>query len=187
VTAADAQGNMISLITSLASGFGSGVVIPGTGFALQNRGVGFSLEEGRPNSVAPGRRPRHTIIPGFVTKIGADGKDEPWMSYGIVGGSQQPQAHVQVLLNILAFGMDPQRALDAARFNHTSKTTVAFESPIKPDVIAALEAMGHVRADNSKMLGGLPVFFGGGQAIIKATRGWIAGSEPRLDGLAAGY
>ena len=187
VTAADAQGNMVSLITSLASGFGSGVVIPGTGFPLQNRGVGFSLEPGKPNSAAPGRRPRHTIIPGFVTKIGAEGKDEPWMSYGIVGGAQQPQAHVQVLLNILLFGMDPQQALDAARFNHTSKTTVAFESPIKPEVIAALEAMGHVRADNSKLMGGLPVFFGGGQAIIRAARGWIAGSEPRRDGLAAGY
>jgi len=187
VTAADAQGNMVSLITSLASGFGSGVVIPGTGFPLQNRGVGFSLEAGKPNSAAPGRRPRHTIIPGFVTKVSADGKDEPWMSYGIVGGAQQPQAHVQVLLNILLFGMDPQQAHDAARFNHLSKTTVAFESPIKPDVIAALEAMGHVRADNSKLMGGLPVFFGGGQAIIRASRGWIAGSEPRRDGLAAGY
>ena len=187
VTAADAEGNMVSLITSLASGFGSGVVVPGTGFPLQNRGVGFSLEPGRPNSAAPGRRPRHTIIPGFVTKIGGDGKDEPWMSYGVVGGAQQPQAHVQVLLNILLFGMDPQQALDAARFNHTMKTTVAFESPIKPDVIAALEAMGHERADNSKMLGGLAVFFGGGHAIIRGTRGWIAGSEPRRDGLAAGY
>ena len=187
VTAADTEGNMVSLITSLASGFGSGVVVPGTGFPLQNRGVGFTMEPGRPNSVAPGRRPRHTIIPGFVTKIGADGSDEPWMSYGIVGGAQQPQAHVQVLLNILVFGMDPQQALDAARFNHTSKTTVAFEAPIRSGVVAALEAMGHVRADNSQFLGGLPVFFGGGQAIIKAARGWIAGSEPRRDGLAAGY
>ena len=187
VTAADAEGNMVSLITSLASAFGSGVVVPGTGFALQNRGVGFSLEPGRPNSAAPGRRPRHTIIPGFVTRIGSDGKDEPWLSYGIVGGAQQPQAHVQVLLNILLFGMDPQQALDAARFNHTSRRSVGFESPIPSSVITALEAMGHERLDTSTMLGGLQVFFGGGQAIMRAPRGWIAGSEPRRDGLAAGY
>jgi len=187
VTAADAEGNMVSLITSLASGFGSGVVVPGTGFALQNRGAGFTLEPGRPNSAAPGRRPRHTIIPAFVTRIGADGKDEPWLSYGIVGGAQQPQAHVQVLLNLLLFGMDPQQALDAARFSHTSRRSVGFESPIPASVIAALEAMGHERQDPSTMLGGLAVAFGGGQAIMRAPRGWIAGSEPRRDGLAAGY
>ncbi|MGE0552128.1 MAG: gamma-glutamyltransferase family protein [Gemmatimonadales bacterium] len=187
LTAADAEGNMISLIASLASGFGSGVVVPGTGFALQNRGVGFSLEPDRPNTVAPGRRPLHTIIPGFVTRIGTDGKDEPWVSYGIVGGAQQPQAHVQVLLNMVAFGMDPQRALDAARFNHLAGLRVGLEAPIPTDVVAALEAMGHERLDTSRILGGLPVLFGGGQVIVRARRGWIAGSEPRRDGLAAGY
>ena len=187
LTAADSEGNMVSLIASLASGFGSGVVVPGTGFALQNRGVGFSLEPDRPNTVAPGRRPLHTIIPGFVTRIGADGRDEPWVSYGIVGGAQQPQAHVQVLLNLVAFGMDPQQALDAARFNHLAGRRVGLEAPIPAAVVAALEAMGHERLDTSRILGGLPVFFGGGQVILRAHRGWIAGSEPRRDGLAAGY
>lgn len=187
LSAADAEGNMVSLISSLASPFGSGVVVPGTGFALQNRGVGFSLETGRPNSAAPGRRPLHTIIPGFVTRIAADGKDEPWMSYGIVGGAQQPQAHVQVLLNILLFEMDAQQALDAARFNHVTRRSVAFESPIPSAVVSALEAMGHERFDHSRALGGLPVFFGGGQVIMRRARGWVAGSEPRRDGLAAGY
>jgi len=187
LTAADAEGNMISLIASLASGFGSGVVVPGTGFALQNRGVGFSLEPDRPNTVAPGRRPLHTIIPGFVTRIGADGKDEPWVSYGIVGGAQQPQAHVQVLLNMVVFGMDPQQALDAARFNHLAGRRVGLERPIPGSVVSALVAMGHEWLDTSRILGGLPVFFGGGQVIMRARRGWIAGSEPRRDGLAAGY
>lgn len=187
VTAADAEGNMVSLITSLASGFGSGVVIPGTGFALQNRGVGFSLEPDRPNSLAPGRLPRHTIIPGFVTRIGANGRDEPWMAYGIVGGAQQPQAHVQVLLNMLVFGMDPQQALDAARFNHAAGKLVGFEAPIDPSVVAALEAMGHERHDTSKIMGGLAVYFGGGQAIVRRGKGWVAGSDPRRDGYAAGH
>ena len=187
LSAADAEGNMVSLITSLASGFGSGVVVPGTGFALQNRGVGFSLEPGRPNTLAPGRRPRHTIIPGFVTRTTPDGKDEPWLSFGIVGGAQQPQAHVQVLLNILLFGMDVQQALDAARFNHVARRGVAFEAPIPPGVISALEAMGHERLDHSRFLSGLPVFFGGGQMIMRQPRGWVAGSEPRRDGVAAGY
>jgi gamma-glutamyltranspeptidase/glutathione hydrolase len=187
LTAADAEGNMVSLIASLASGFGSGVVAPGTGFALQNRGVGFSLAADRPNTVAPGRRPRHTIIPGFVTRVGADGRDQPWLSYGVVGGAQQPQAHVQVLLNALLFGMDIQQALDAARFNHVAARSVGFEAPVPHDVVAALEAMGHERLDTSRMLGGLPVFFGGGQGIVRRDRGYLAGSDPRRDGLAAGY
>jgi len=187
LTAADADGNMVSVISSLASGFGSGVVVPGTGFALQNRGVGFSLEPNRPNTAGPGRRPLHTIIPGFVTRIGSGGHDEPWVSFGIVGGAQQPQAHVQVLLNLILFGMDPQQALDAARFNHLAGRRVGLEAPIPADVVAALEAMGHERLDTSRILGGLPVFFGGGQVIMRATRGWVAGTEPRRDGVAAGY
>ena len=187
LTAADRHGNMISLITSLAGGFGSGVVVPGTGFALQNRGVGFSLEEDRPNSAGPGRRPFHTIIPGFVTKTGADGRESPWMSYGIMGGAQQPQAHVQMLLNMVLFGMDPQQGLDAARFNHFSGLSVGFEEPIAEEVVAKLRAMGHNHLDTSEILGGLQVIFGGGQAIVRAGRGYIAGSEPRRDGHAAAH
>jgi len=187
LTAADAEGNMVSLITSVAGGFGSGVVVPGTGFPLQNRGVGFSLEPGQPNTVAPGRRPRHTIIPGFVTRIGHDGKDEPWMSYGVVGGAQQPQAHIQILLNILLFGMDVQAAIDAPRFNHVRGASVALESAIRPDVIARLMAMGHERFDSKTVFNGLPVFFGGAQAIMRSERGYIGGTESRRDGVAAGY
>jgi gamma-glutamyltranspeptidase/glutathione hydrolase len=187
LTAADKEGNMISLISSLASGFGSGVVVPGTGFALQNRGVGFSLEPDRPNTIAPGRRPFHTIIPGFVTRTAADGRDEPWLSFGIVGGAQQPQAHIQFLFNVLLFGMDVQQALDAARFNHLTGRSVGFEGPIPSDVVTRLESIGHQRLDTRQVLGGLPIFFGGGQAIVKLKRGYAAGSDPRRDGFAAAH
>ena len=108
LTAADKEGNMVSFINSLASGFGSGVVVPGTGIALQNRGAGFTMTEGLPNTVAPRKRPFHTIIPAFVTRV-SDGREEPWMSYGVMGGAMQPQGHVQVLLNVLEFGWTCRR------------------------------------------------------------------------------
>ncbi|MEP6574464.1 MAG: gamma-glutamyltransferase family protein, partial [Gemmatimonadota bacterium] len=121
LTAADAHGNMVSFINSLFDAFGSDVVVPGTGFALQNRGSAFSLEANRPNTVAPGKRPLHTIIPAFVTrpKPGAESNpalDEPWLSFGVMGGAMQPQGQVQVLMNLLVFGMDLQSAIDAPRF-----------------------------------------------------------------------
>lgn len=180
-TVADRHGNMVSFINSIASAFGSGVVVPGTGFALQNRGVGFSLDAGRANAVAPGRRPFHTIIPAFVTKTAADGREEPWLSYGVMGGAMQPQGHVQVLINLVDFGMDLQHALDAARFNHLDGNRVAIEPVVPLEVRKALEAMGHVLADP------VGVFFGGGQAIMRLERGWAAASEPRMDGMAAGH
>ena len=180
-TVADRHGNMVSFINSIASAFGSGVVVPGTGFALQNRGVGFSLDAGRANAVAPGRRPFHTIIPAFVTKTTADGREEPWLSYGVMGGAMQPQGHVQVLINLVDFGMDLQQALDAARFNHLAGNRVAIEPVVPLEVRQALEAMGHVLADP------VGVFFGGGQAIMRLERGWAAASEPRMDGMAAGH
>ncbi len=180
-TVADRHGNMVSFINSIASAFGSGVVVPGTGFALQNRGVGFSLEAGRANAVAPGRRPFHTIIPAFVTKTAADGREEPWLSYGVMGGYMQPQGHVQVLLNLVDFGMDLQQALDAARFNHLDGNRVAIEPVVPLEVRRQLEAMGHVLADPEG------VFFGGAQAIMRLARGWAAASEPRMDGMAAGH
>ncbi len=190
----DVDGNMVSLIASLGSGFGSGIVVPGTGFALQNRGVGFAYAEGRANSVGPGRRPFHTIIPGFVTRATSDGRQEPWLAFGIVGGPQQPQAHVQVLLNRIVFGMDVQQALDAPRFRHWSDNRVSFESAIPPAVVDALHGMGH--APQNPLLetaqtiftgsnGGL--VFGGGQAIERKPRGYVAGSDSRRDVLAAGY
>ncbi|WP_412067203.1 gamma-glutamyltransferase [Rubrivirga sp. IMCC43871] len=194
LTVADAEGNMISFIQSLAGGFGSGVVVPGTGFALQNRGVGLSYEEGRANTVAPGRRPFHTIIPGFVTRAGADGEQEPWLSYGIVGGPQQPQAHVQVLLNIVLFGMDVQQALDAPRFRHWRKNRVSFESSIPEEVVDDLRSMGHepqnplgATAQTIFLGTNRGLVFGGGQAVMRNSRGYVAGSDSRRDGVAAAH
>lgn len=191
---ADDEGNMVSFINSLGGGFGSGVVVPGTGFALQNRGVGFSYEPGRANSVGPGRLPFHTIIPGFVTRTGADGRQEPWLSYGIVGGPQQPQAHVQVLLNMILFDMDVQQAIDAPRFRHWSGDRVSFEQSIPEAVIDELRAMGHA-PQNPLMETAQTIFlgpnrglvFGGGQAIMRKPRGYVAGSDSRRDGLAAAH
>ncbi len=174
LTVADADGNMVSFINSVYSGFGSGVVIPGTGFALQNRGAGFVFDDGHPNQVAPRKRPFHTIIPGFVTKDG-----EPLMAFGLMGGSMQPQGHTQLLLNMLVFGMDPQEAVDAARFRHLSGKRVAIER-ISDEVAADLEARGHELADWTR------TDFGGAQVILRLEKGWAAASEPRKDGHAAG-
>jgi gamma-glutamyltranspeptidase/glutathione hydrolase len=186
LTVADRDGNMVSFINSLFDEFGSGVVVPGTGFALQDRGAGFTLEPGLPNTVAPGKRPFHTLIPAFVTKPAAnpqpDGRgDEPWMSFGVMGGAMQAQGHVQVLINLLVFGMDVQQAIDAARFRHLEGERVVLEPPIGDSVRAALRAMGHDIA----MLHSAS--FGGAQAIIRLRRGYIAGSDPRKDGQAGGY
>src|SRR5881628_2501511 len=144
LTVADSAGNMVSFINSLYDAFGSGVVVPGTGFALQDRGAGFTLEPGLPNTAAPGKRPFHTIIPAFVTKPDSAGVDQPWMSFGLMGGSMQPQGHVQVLLNLLVFGMDLQAAIDAPRFRHVAGRNVALEAPIGDGVRQALAALGHV-------------------------------------------
>ena len=113
LTTADADGMMVSLIQSLAGPFGSGLVPEGLGFALQNRGIGFALEGDHPNAYGPGKRPFHTIIPAFVMKDGA-----PWMSFGLMGGDMQPQGQVQIITNIVDFGMNLQEAGDAPRLNH---------------------------------------------------------------------
>ena len=176
LTAADADGRMVSFIQSNYVGFGSGIVVPGTGIAMQNRGYGFTLEPGHPNRVGPRKRPFHTIIPGFVTKDG-----EPWMAFGLMGGAMQPQGHTQMLINSMVFGMDIQQSIDAARFRHMNGMRVALESPIGAEVRAALEAMGHELIDESG------VAFGGAQAVIKLERGWAAGSDPRKDGMAVGH
>ncbi len=186
LTVADKDGNMVSFINSLFDEFGSGVIVPGTGFALQDRGAGFTMEPNLPNTVAPGKRPFHTLIPGFVTIPGphpaADGTgDQPWMSFGLMGGSMQAQGHAQFLINMLVFGMNVQQAMDAGRFRHLSGTRVLVEPVIADSVIAQLRAMGHdVRVS-------VPAQFGGSQAIIKLARGYVAGSDPRKDGHAGGY
>ena len=186
LTVADKDGNMVSFINSLFDEFGSGVVVPGTGFALHDRGLGFTLEAGLPNTVAPGKRPFHTLIPGFVTKPGpnatADGTgDEPYMSFGLMGGAMQAQGHAQFLINHLVFGMDIQAAMDAARFRHETDVRVIVESPITDETIAGLKALGH------EVTFAKPTSFGGSQAIIKLAHGYVAGSDPRKDGHAAGY
>ena len=188
LAASDADGNMVSFINSLFSAFGSAVVVPGTGFALQNRGSGFTLEANRANTVAPGKLPFHTIIPAFVTRtrqergvLRSAAGEEPWLSFGVMGGAMQPQGHVQVLLNLLVFGMDPQQAVDAARFRHLGGPRVAIESPVSDDVRAILASLGHELVDERE------IAFGGAQLIMKLAKGWAAASDPRKDGLAIGY
>jgi gamma-glutamyltranspeptidase/glutathione hydrolase len=179
LTVADSAGNMVSFINSLYDLFGSGVVVPGTGFALQDRGAGFTLEQGLANTVAPGKRPFHTIIPAFVTHADAKGADEPWLSFGVMGGSMQPQG--QVLVNLLVFGMDLQDAIDTARFRHLDGLRVALEPAIGDAVRRRLAALGHVIVPDSA------IAFGGAQAILRLPRGYAAGSDPRKDGMAAGH
>jgi len=180
LTTADAEGNMVSLINSNSADFGSGIVVPGTGFALQNRGAGFTLAEGKPNTAAPGKRPFHTLIPGFVTRTEGT-REQAYLSFGLMGGSMQAQGQVQFLLNHLVFGMDLQEAIDAPRFRHLMGQRVALETPVGDDVRAALAAMGHVLADEWRS------GFGGAQAIVRLPRGYAAGSDPRKDGMAIGY
>jgi gamma-glutamyltranspeptidase / glutathione hydrolase len=177
---ADADGNMVSFINSNYDYFGSGIVVPGTGFALHNRGAGFTLTPDLPNTVAPGKRPFHTLIPGFVTRT-VGGRDAPYMSFGLMGGGVQAQGHVQFLLNHFVFGMDVQEAIDAPRFRHYDGQRVALEAPIGDSVRAALTAMGHVLIDQPT------IAFGGAQAIVRLPKGFAAGSDPRKDGMAVGY
>ncbi|MCI0450919.1 MAG: gamma-glutamyltransferase [Candidatus Latescibacteria bacterium] len=188
LTVADVQGNMISLIQSNYRGMGSGMVPPGLGFMLHDRGELFDLAEGRPNSYAPGKRPFHTIIPGFVTQ-----NDEPFMSFGVMGGSMQPQGHVQVLMNIIDFGMNLQEAGDAPRLRvegHSESTgermadggALFLEAGFATETLRDLAARGH-RLSFSRD------GYGGYQAIRwdRANRVWIGASESRKDGQAAGY
>ena len=188
LTVADASGNMVSFINSIFDYFGSGIVVPGTGFVMQNRGSGFTMTEGMANTVAPGKRPFHTLIPAFVTRtVRSDGSSQgsavqqPWMSYGVMGGSMQPQGHVQVLFNMILFDMDIQEAIDAPRFRHLSGLRIVLESPIPEDTRRLLESMGHQMGNENSSS------FGGGQGIIKLANGWVAGSDPRKDGSAMGY
>jgi gamma-glutamyltranspeptidase/glutathione hydrolase len=180
LAAADRHGNMVSFINSVSWEFGSGVVVPGTGFALQNRGTGFTLQPGHANTVAPRKRPFHTLIPAFVTRTEGD-RELPWLAYGVMGGSMQPQGHVQVLLNLLLFGMDLQQAIDAPRFRHLRDNEVAVESAMPDASREGLRALGHELVDWNRH------WFGGAQAVMKLERGWAAASDPRKDGHAAGH
>jgi gamma-glutamyltranspeptidase/glutathione hydrolase len=188
MTVADAAGNMISLIQSNYRGMGSGMTPDGCGFILQDRGELFSMTPGHANVYTPGKRPFQTIIPAFVTK---DGK--PWLSFGVMGGAMQPQGHVQVLVNLIDFGMNLQEAGDVPRVRHdgsseptdehmTDGGEVILEQGYSAEVVKALEARGHkvtVANDGD---------FGGYQAIMRNEQGvYFGASESRKDGAAQGY
>jgi len=182
LTAADRNGMMVSFMQSNYMGFGSGVVVPGTGVSLQNRGFGFSMQAGHPNEVAGGKRPFHTIIPAFLTRDGA-----PVMSFGVMGGNMQPQGHLQTLVRMLDFGQQPQAACDAPRWRWQQGLSVDVESTMATGLREALGARGHIlvgQDDPSKD-------FGSGQFIWRlgdpAVDGYVAASDSRRDGLAAGF
>jgi gamma-glutamyltranspeptidase / glutathione hydrolase len=188
LTVADSDGNMVSLIQSNYRGMGSGITPTGLGFVLQDRGELFSLDPAHANRFEPGKRPFHTIIPAFVTRDGA-----PWLSFGVMGGGMQPQAHVQVLVNLIDFGMNLQEAGDAARIQHfgSSEPTgermtdggfISLESGFSPETLDGLRRMGHRIEDR-------PGSYGGYQAILyDAEQGvYYGASESRKDGQAAGY
>lgn len=171
LTTADAEGNFCSFISSVAGGFGSAITCPRTGVLFQNRGTNFSLKPGHPNALAPRKRSLHTIIPGFVLKDGA-----PFLSYGVMQGYYQPVGQVQVLQNIVDFGMDIQQSIDAGRGLRTAKAFEA-ERSIPAATLTALSALGHPIAT-----AGVP--FGGAQAIMPVNGVLHAGSDPRKDGVA---
>ena len=176
LTAADRDGNVVSLIQSIYESFGAGIVAGDTGIVLHNRGSLFSLRAGHPNRLAPGKRPFHTLVPAMVMKDG-----RPWLSFGVMGGDMQPQGHVQVLLNLIEFGMNVQEAGEAPRFRHSSNG-LALESAISPEARFGLDARGH------RMITGIGLF-GGFQGILIDPRTGVlmGGSDPRKDGLAVGY
>ncbi len=182
LSTADAGGMMVSFIQSNYMGFGSGVVVPGYGISLQNRGAGFSLEPDSPNCVAPGKRPFQTIIPAFLTKDG-----RPAMSFGVMGGNMQPQGHVQTLLRMLLRQQQPQAACDAPRWRVMHGLDIEIESAMGQAVVDELVARGH-RITQSK---DSYMDFGSGQFIWRlgdpAVDGYVAASDSRRDGLAAGF
>jgi gamma-glutamyltranspeptidase/glutathione hydrolase len=185
---ADGDGNMVSLIQSNYDGFGSGYALEGWGFAIHNRGALFNLKPGLPNSLEPGKRPFHTIIPAFAMKGG-----KPWLAFGLMGGDMQPQGHAQVIVNIVDFGMNIQEAGDAARFYHTGSSeptgtlmttggSLALESGVPADVRRDLARLGHRVTE-------APGRFGGYQAVMRdPVTGVLSGAtESRKDGCAMGY
>ena len=177
LTAADASGLMVSMIQSNYMGFGSGVVVPGTGISLQNRGAGFVAAQGHPNQVGPNKRPFQTIIPGFVTKDGA-----PVMSFGVMGGPMQPQGHVQVMVRIADYGQNPQAACDGPRFRWVQGMQISCERGFPPSTLEELARRGHdlLTVDDYNA-------FGSCQAIWRLDDGYLAASDPRRDGQAAAF
>jgi gamma-glutamyltranspeptidase/glutathione hydrolase len=182
LTAADERGMMVSFIQSNYMGFGSGVVVPGWGVSLHNRGHGFSLDAASPNVVAPGKRPFHTIIPAFLTQDG-----RPRMSFGVMGANMQPQGHVQTLVRMLDHRHSPQAACDAPRWRYNAGLSINVEAALDPRTVEGLAALGH-RID---VIEDSYQDFGAGQFIWRlgdpAVEGYVAASDPRRDGLAAAW
>ena len=176
LTVVDKDRNAISLIQSIFSAFGSGLVAGDTGIVLHNRGAGFSFDPNNPNKLEGGKRPFHTLIPAMVFR---DGK--PWLTFGVMGGDMQAQGHVQVLLNMIDFGMDVQRAGEMPRFRHFD-SGLALESAISDEVRNALKTKGHLITSS-------PGMFGGYQAIMidPKSGALFGGSDPRKDGCAMGW
>lgn len=175
---ADGEGNMVSFIQSNYKGFGSGLVVPGTGIALQNRGHNFVLDAAHANCLAPGKKPYHTIIPGFLTK---DGK--PVGPFGVMGGFMQPQGHVQVVMNTVDFGLNPQAALDAPRWQWLQGKAVEFEHSVPAHLVEALGRIGH----GARWALGSGSF-GRGEIIWRQDNGvLVGGTEPRTDGQVAAW
>ena len=175
ICTADAEGNMVSLISSLYQG--SGVVAGGTGIHFHNRASMFSIDGHHPNAMEPGRRPFHTLMPGFALL-----HDKPYMAFGVTGGHQQPQGQVQFLLNFLLHGMTLQEAVSAPRFECRTENVAALECDFPPDLRASLLAKGHVFVENDAGP------FGGAQALRVLENGVFEGaSDPRKDGCAIGY
>ena len=180
VSVVDGQGNACSFINSVYINFGSGLVVPGTGIVLQNRAALFSLDPDHPNALTGGKRPYHTIIPAMATVDG-----ELHLCYGVMGGFMQPQGHLQVMCNMTDFGMEPQAALNALRFQVIGDT-VLIEEELSPEVIRGLQGLGH----QLQMISGhARVGMGGGQIIRRNPETGVlwAGSEPRKDGCAVGF
>ncbi len=187
LSASDDSGMMVSFIQSNYMGFGSGIVVPDTGVSMQNRGFGFSMDPKSPNVVAGGKRPFHTIIPAFLTKE-VDGVQQAVMSFGVMGGDMQPQGHLQTIVRMLDYGQQPQAACDAPRWKVNVDFSVAVEPTMDPGVTQALQARGHVLETIKDSY----MDFGSGQFIWKLDesdpdRGYVAASDSRRDGLAAGF
>ena len=182
VSCVDRERNVVSLIHSLFTAFGSGLVAGDTGICLQNRGSGFVDDPQHPNALAPGKRPLHTIIPAMILK-----DDRPWLSFGVMGGDVQPQGHLQVAINLIDFRMNVQEALEAPRYRLMGGKLVALERAIPHEVRHALERMGHQLLPYGEIPPGTP--YGGGQAIlIDEEHGVLqGGSDHRKDGCAIGY
>ncbi|NVM02312.1 MAG: gamma-glutamyltransferase [Candidatus Helarchaeota archaeon] len=176
LTTADADGMMVSYIQSNYMFFGSGIVVPGTGISFQNRGMGFTLEEGHPNQVGPNKRPFHTIIPAFITR-----NNKPLMSFGVMGGPYQPQGHVNVICRIFDYNQNPQAASDAPRWQVLGGFNVGVEEGFKPEVLKELTQRGHNIMKQSSMI------FGGAQIIYRLKDGYTAASDHRKDGQAVGF